>query len=257
MSIALSNREIQEVSNVLFRVLTNRKSQHTALKNFLDRMEIEPEESWSRFSPAAKNVFMEFMKSHANSKLPKITQDILYQGIPDKADLELLNRILAPHGYEIDGDGNMLLSEISSGSPEEMKDTRWFEKHSLQATKDELHLAREALGTAYPAHTLIHCRKALESLTTSVGFVEGLKELRSKNLILDSSSPGIIKVLDLEILKDVYHYCSSFGAHEPLSKFATLERASFGLSMTEDCILFLLRMLDNARKTGTRLERWR
>ena len=87
-----------------------------------------------------------------------------------------------------------------------------------------------------------------------IGFSDSLTELVNENIIMQGSKD---RKMDVELLRAVYGYCSTLGAHtSAVAVKPDIEQAVLGLQNAESCIYFLLKRLEAAKALGKKPKCW-
>ncbi len=233
----------------------------TALDKLFDRLEIEPEGSWSKPSAAAGNIFYKFIKDYnGTTRMMEIITDILQKGFDldnDKKELGNIRNILVGSGYDIQfHDGKPVIYPSGSTITRDVKqpELAWLDRNAPNDTLDYLKRAKDNLSNGKWQESLSDCRLALESLTSIGNFSDGITELVNLGIIQEGDGRNRRK--DAELLRIVYGFCSTFGSHTLCGGDANLERATLGILMTESSLSYLVRLIQNAKKTKS-LTKWK
>lgn len=174
----------------------------------------------------------------------------------DKANHPRYNIILRKHGFTIEEfQGKYHLATLTGKIfEEETKEVQAFiEQHASKKTLNCLKKAKDNFAKNDFRETLSQCRNALESLTKN-SIRNGIKELIKENVIGEGTEA---RKEDVWILKAIHGFNSTLGAHNSANNpEADEEQAFMGMMITQTCIHFLLKKIQQARKGGKSLQEW-
>ena len=262
MAIKLSAAECQDLANFLFEpLMSGESSMQQALDRLLERFEIHPEDAAAEHSSSARNSFQALMKNlNGTDKLLGVLSFIVENKVGTKGingDIAYLQNLLTPHGYTVhDVHGRAVVQPVSQGplAVKRVAQRSWIEAHAPPETTEYLTKAYESIGKAEWQDALSNSRLALESLTKTEKFDEGLQELIARGIIEQGDNT---RKKDAELLRAIYGFDSTYGSHSGGSVGAQPGRARFGLFDSEDAVFFLLSCIEAAQKSGKPLAKWK
>jgi len=260
-SIKLEEADIQDLSPLVVEFVCRHGSCHRDMDMLAKRFDVPLECTYLKTSSAiSARAYALLHYINGTPKLLEVIAYILEEGFgPEKPEnIDKYSKILMKYGFAIkEENGSFKLIHIPSGLLEEnrKKVISWIEQHANSRVLSHLKDAMNNLSMGRADYVLDDCRKALEALTNGeVGFSESLNELVNQNIILQGSRN---RKMDAELLRSVYGFNSTLGAHTSAERpRPDIEQAILGLHITESCIYFLLKRLEEAKRTGKQLRYW-
>jgi len=259
-SAKLTEADIQDLSSMIVEFTCRYGSCHKEMDLLAKRFGVPLESTYHEKSSSIKSRAYAFLHCiNGDPRLLEVIDYVLQKGFgPKTPDLGAYSNILMKYGFGIsDANGQLKLVHVPSGLLEkERKVLRsWIEQQANPKVLSHLSDASQNLSKGRFDYVLDDCRKALEALTTgSVGFSDSLTELVNEKVIFQGDKN---QKMDVDLLKVVYHFDSTLGSHAAAMRpKPDIEQAILGLHITESCIYFLLKRLENAKANGKKLKCW-
>ncbi len=233
----------------------------TALDRLIERLEVDPELATGPGSNAARNNFRALLKNlNGTDTLLEVISDIVELKVSPKhvnGEIKSLQELLSPHGYTVEPRrGKVVVQPIghaATSTTPVKKMSSWIEQHAPDDTNRYLAKAATRPGKGEWQEMLIDSRNALESLASG-RFDEAIQELVKEGVIEQGDSA---RKKDAELLRAIYGFSSTFGAHPGGSADMQKVRADFGYFATCNAIVFLIHVIEEARNSGRKLAKWK
>jgi len=261
MAERFTDAEVLKVSDNLFPILCRTDSSMRAANDkLITAIGLDPGDIDSPHSISGENIFLGILKgaNGTNKFLDAITYCIdrgYDEEEGDQTRVAAINTILNAHELMLDLSGaDSVIKPMGSKAVVKVKKAQesYLASHAPKESLEYLQNALKHYGKAEYEDALTNSRKALENLTLDGKFSEGIDELVSKKVILVGDSS---RKTDAELMRAVYGYCSTMGAHG--GGKTSPSRARLGVLSAEASVNFLVRRLEWAKKNGITPTKWR
>lgn len=232
---------------------------HAELSRLKERLEIPDEVMNPPDSSSAYNITRNMIKwINGTDKLHRLISYFLSECTPnDKEIIERFSTILSPYGYTVGENRGQVVLMITTSEQvlsERKRQLEWIKENAPPEVLDRLTEAKRDMSEGDWDDALEKCRKVLEGLTPTGNLGESLDELERKGVIQKGT---VRRKKDYILLKDIYGFCSTYGAHQTFSRDADEERARIGLLITEAVLYYLSKRIKDARNSGVNLSKWK
>ena len=182
---------------------------------------------------------------------------LTYMSKKDNPNETKYDNILKKYGYTFDYSGSETIIVPLTGEIFQIEITQlygYLENNAPKKTLEHLNEAKEKFSKNDFDGCLAEYRLALESLTIS-GFANGIRELVNLGSITDNNDST--RKDDGWILKSIYGYTSTVGSHSVSSSLpVSSEQAFMGMMITQSAIQFILKKLEQLKKSGKQTKGW-
>ncbi len=262
MAVKFIPADRQRIADFLFDVLVSGETaMQPAIDRLVERLSIDPESAMGMGSNSARNNFRALiMNVNGTDKILEVISDIAENKLSAKqvnGDVKFLRDLLSPHGYIAEVQGGRVVVQPTGQVPTPalpVKNTAtWLDTHATPDTTKFLSKARARPGKSEWKDMLSDSRNAMEGLATTK-FDEALQELINEGLIEQGDNT---RKKDAELLRAIYGFDSTFGAHAGGSVEMQEIRAELGYHATVNAVVFLIRTIEAGRKHGKKLLKWK